>query len=237
MKFKLAVILVIFSFICYSKASLAQSAQIRYVVIGDSYSKGTGVDPKQAWPVLLTEQLRADGFDISLVANPSRNGWTTVDAQQWEIPVLRKSEPTFAILMIGVNDWLQNSTQERFRANFTDLLDDMLSQLPANRIVVINIPDFSLTLKGSTFSPGRDISKGIGKFNKIIAQVCKQKAVAVVDIFTVSQKMRLDPSLTANDGLHPSAKGHLLFAQAIYLSVKQVLNDIGPADNTSGKDF
>ncbi len=237
MKVKLAVILVIIFFAFCAKFSLAQDPQIRYVVIGDSYSIGTGVNPKEAWPVLLTEQLRADGFDISLVANPSRNGWTTVDAQQWEIPVLRKSEPTFATLMIGVNDWLQNSTQERFRANFTDLLDDMLSELPANKIVVINIPDFSLTLKGSTFSPGRDIHKGIASFNKIISQVCKQKGVEVVDIFMVSQEMRLDSSLTANDGLHPSAKGQLLFAQAIYPLAKKILNDGGLRATVARKDF
>lgn len=224
MKFKVAVIIFLLGTALGVKSSFGQDSSIRYVAIGDSYSIGTGVDPKEAWPVLLTERLRADGLDISLVANPGRNGWTTVDAQQWEIPALRKSQANFATLMMGANDWFQNSTQERFRANFADLLDDMLSQLPANKILVINIPDFSLTLRGSRSSPGRDIAKGVKQFNKIIAQICKQKKVAWVDIYTVSQQMRLDPQLTAEDGLHPSAKGQILFMEAIYPQAREVLN-------------
>ena len=218
------IFLLVFSILTLSyKLSVAEEADIRYVALGDSYSIGTGVTPKEAWPVVLTEHLKTDAMSISLVANPGRNGWTTVDAQQWEIPVLRKSSATFATLMIGVNDWLQNSTDERFRENFSDLLEDVLSELPANKILVVNIPDFSATPKGATFSPGRDIQKGIAKFNRLIAQVCKEKAVMVVDIYTVSQKMRFDPSLISADGLHPSAKGQLLFEQTIYPFAKQVL--------------
>ncbi len=215
---------IVFAFIALSsKLSAAENTDIRYVAIGDSYSIGTGVSPQEAWPVLLTDHLRREGFNISLIANPSHNGWTSTDAQEWEMAILRKSSPTFATLMVGVNDWLQDSTPERFRDNFADLLDDMLSELPANKILVVNIPDFSATLKGSTFTPGRNISKGIAEFNRIIGQVCKEKAVMVVDIYTVSQKMRLDPSLTASDGLHPSQKGQLLFEQTIYPFAKQIL--------------
>ncbi len=215
---------IIFLFVLIGNAICqSDNADIRYVALGDSYSIGTGVAPQEAWPVLLTEHLKTDGVSISLVANPGRNGWTTVDAQQWEIAVLRKSSATFATLMVGVNDWLQNTTDERFRENFSDLLDDILSELPANKILVINIPDFSATPRGATFSPGRDIQKGIAKFNKIIASVCKQKGVAIVDIYSVSQKMRFDPSLISADGLHPSAKGQLLFEQTIYPFAKQVL--------------
>lgn len=218
------IFLLVFSILTLSyKLSVAEEADIRYVALGDSYSIGTGVAPQEAWPVVLTEHLKTGGLSISLVANPGRNGWTTVDAQQWEIPVLRKSSASFATLMIGVNDWLQNSTDDRFRENFSDLLEDILSELPANKILVINIPDFSATPKGATFSPGRDIQKGIAQFNRIIAQVCKEKGVLVVDIYTVSQKMRFDPSLISADGLHPSAKGQLLFEQAIYPFAKQVL--------------
>lgn len=198
--------------------------EIRYVVIGDSYSIGTGVAPKDAWPFLVVDRLRADGINISLIANPSRNGWTTLDAMQWELPVLRKSSAGFVTLMIGVNDWVQNSTDERFRENFADLLNDILLEIGGHKkILIINIPDFSATIKGSTFSPGRNISKGIAKFNKIIAEEAKKRDVAVVDIFSVSQQMSFDLTLVAKDGLHPSEKGHALFATHIYPAMKKIL--------------
>lgn len=203
--------------------SAATYAEIRYVALGDSYSIGTGVSPQEAWPNVLVELLQADGLSIELVANPSRSGWTTQNAQEWEIAVFRAAKPTFATLMIGVNDWLQYSTPERFRANFADLLDDMLSELPAKKILVVNIPDFSATPKGAVFTPGRNITKGIKKFNTIIAKVCRQKGIAVVDVFSVSQQMRFDSALVAGDGLHPSAGGQRLFAQTIYPFAKEIL--------------
>ncbi|MCB9757350.1 MAG: SGNH/GDSL hydrolase family protein [Candidatus Omnitrophica bacterium] len=202
---------------------VAANAEIRYVALGDSYSIGTGVSSQEAWPNVLVGLLQADGLKIELVANPSRNGWTTQNAQEWEIAVYREAKPTFATLMIGVNDWLQYSTAERFRANFTDLLDDMLSELPAKKILVVNIPDFSATPKGAVFTPGRNIAKGITKFNKIIAKVCRQKGIALVDVYSVSQQMRFDSSLVAGDGMHPSAEGQRLFAQTIYPFAKKIL--------------
>ncbi len=202
----------------------AFDGEIRYVAIGDSYTVGTGVSPQEAWPSLLADHLRKTGIPVNLAANPSRNGWTTEDAERWEMPILRKSAPAFVTLMIGVNDWVQGFTEERFRANFTDLLEDILSELPAGKILVVNIPDFSVTPAGAKFSAGRDISKGITRFNKIIAEVCKEKGVEMADIYTASQTIRFDLDLVAQDGLHPSAKGHLLFEETIYPHAKKILN-------------
>lgn len=220
--FSRVVFVAIFSLL-YAAVVDAQE-EIRYVAIGDSYSIGTGVAPKDAWPFLVVDRLRADGINISLIANPSRNGWTTLDAMQWELPVLRKSNAGFVTLMIGVNDWVQNSTDERFRENFADLLNDIILEIGGHKkILIINIPDFSATVKGSTFSPGRNIPKGIAKFNKIIAEEAKKRDVAVVDIYGVSQQMSLDLTLVANDGLHPSEKGQALFAAHIYPAMKKIL--------------
>src|SRR5437868_3392847 len=84
-----------------------EKADIRYVAIGDSYTIGEGAEPREAWPVLLTKHLQANGIDIDLVANPSRTGWTTLNAIDRELPVFVQEKPTFATLMIGVNDWVQ----------------------------------------------------------------------------------------------------------------------------------
>lgn len=209
----------------FNSRVLHAAEPVRYVAIGDSYSIGTGVKPDEAWPKLLTDHLKADGIDITLVANPSRNGWTTVDAQQFEMKVLRNSSPNFVTVMLGVNDWVQGFPDERFRQNFSDILDDVLGEVPAEKVLVINIPDFSVTPKGKRLSFNRDAAKGLAVFNRIIQEICREKGVALADIYRASQKMRDDPALIADDDLHPSAEGQKLFEQVIYPFAKKILSN------------
>src|SRR5689334_4034095 len=79
-----------------------EAATIRYVAIGDSYTIGEGAQPGEAWPNLLTKHLSDRGIDIELVANPSRTGWTTLNALNSEMPVFVQARPNFATLLIGV---------------------------------------------------------------------------------------------------------------------------------------
>lgn len=74
----------------------AQTDQIRYVAIGDSYTLGEGVAPEESWPALLTEHLAANGINIRLIANPSKTGWTTQDAIDRGLPAYEAARPTFA---------------------------------------------------------------------------------------------------------------------------------------------
>src|SRR5438552_488731 len=37
---------------------------IRYVAVGDSYTCGTGATPEEAWPALLTNDLKTKGIPI-----------------------------------------------------------------------------------------------------------------------------------------------------------------------------
>ncbi len=185
------------------------SELIRYAVIGDSYSCGEGANPEEAWPVLLTRGLTSKGLQIELVSNPARTGWTTQDAIDHELPLFRDAQPNFATLMLGVNDWVQGVEPDLFRARFTYLMNEMGKELPgSNRLLVINIPDFSVTPKGPEYSRGRDIAAGLARFNQIIAEECLRLSLTPVDIFPLSQRMRNDPELIAADGLHPSAKAY-----------------------------
>ena len=184
-----------------------ESAPIRYVAIGDSYTIGEGAKPDEAWPNLLTKHLNERGIKIELLANPSVTGWTTQNAIERELPVYVEKKPTFATLLIGVNDWVQGVDEKTFRERLVTLMDRMLELLPdKKRLLVITIPDFGVTPTGPRYSRGRNISDGISSFNKIVAEEAKKRDLRVVDIFPLSKQMQNDRSLVAEDGLHPSAK-------------------------------
>jgi len=185
--------------------------KICYVAIGDSYTIGELVKEHERWPNLLTRHLRQNGINIELVANPSRTGWTTQDAIDKELPVYNKSDPDFATLLIGVNDWVQGVDSAKFRSNLCYLMDEMLKKLPSN-----DIPDFSATPQGNKYSGGRDISAGLALFNTIIKEESAKRDLAVVDIFEISQDVKNNPELVAGDGLHPSGKEYAIWEEMIY---------------------
>jgi acyl-CoA thioesterase-1 len=198
---------------------------IRYAAIGDSYTIGEGArEPDEAWPTLLTNHLQSEGVDITLVANPSKTGWTTQDVINNELPVYDQSNPTCATLLIGVNDWVQGVDVATFHKNLVFILDHMQSGLKdKNNLVLVTIPDFGVTPTGGQYAYGRDISAGIAGFNEIIKEEAKKRNLALVDIFPVSKNMKDHPELVAADGLHPSAREYAIWEEMIFPVVHKLV--------------
>ncbi|MES2591642.1 MAG: SGNH/GDSL hydrolase family protein [Bacteroidota bacterium] len=214
MNYFVLIITIVLNFCHFS--TMAQQP-IRYVALGDSYTIGTGAKESEAWPVLLTKHLKENKIPIELIANPSRNGWTTEDLIESELPVLDKSKPTFVTLLIGVNDWVQGVDAAKFKKNLIFIIDHVQKQLPdKSKLVLITIPDFGVTPTGANYSGGRDISKGISEFNSIIVSEANKRKLKTVDLFGISKKMGTDVSLVAPDGLHPSAKEYAVWETLIY---------------------
>lgn len=200
--------------------------KIRYAVVGDSYSCGEGAKPTESWPSLLTQELKAHGLNIELVSNPSVTGWTTKDAIDKELPKFVNSNPNFATLLIGVNDWVQQVDEETFRTRLSYLLDSMLAILTNKKhLLVMTIPDFGVTPTGPKYARGRNIHDGITQFNKIVSDEAHKRGLQVVDIFPLSKKMGQDKSLVAKDGLHPSAKAYAEWEKLIFPAAMELLKN------------
>jgi acyl-CoA thioesterase I len=201
-----------------------QNASVKYVALGDSYTIGTGADPSEAWPNLLTKHLNEAGIKTELVANPSVNGYSTQNLIDRELPVFDRSGATFVTLLIGVNDWVRDVDAATYTKNLIFILDHIQKKLPdKNNILLVTIPDFGATPQGAYYSGGRDISKGISEFNDIIKTEAQKRGLPVADIFEISKNMKNDPDLVAPDGLHPSAKEYAIWETLIFPEVKKVL--------------
>jgi acyl-CoA thioesterase-1 len=210
--------LLIFCCFIFAVSASAQSP-IRYVALGDSYTIGSGGSPENSWPALITQRLQQQGVPIELVANLGREGWTTQNLIDYQLPVFTKIHPDFVSVMIGVNDWVQGVELSVFEEHFHFILDRILAVIPDhNKIIIVTIPDFSVMPAGRQYSGGRDISAGIASFNQIIKKEASLHGLDVVDLYPLSQTMGGDQSLSASDGLHPSAKGYALWADLIQKS-------------------
>jgi len=221
------VLISVYSWLCLAVVMAQPNTEkIRYAVIGDSYSCGEGAKPSESWPALLTQHLKSQGIGIDLVSNPSVTGWTTKDAIDKELPKFIRSNPTFASLLLGVNDWVQGVDETAFRNRFSYLVDQMLAVLPNKKhLLVVTIPDFGVTPTGSKYSRGRNIHEGIKQFNQIVSEEAAKRGLKVVDIFPLSKKMGEDKSLVAKDGLHPSARAYAEWEKIIFPAALELLKE------------
>lgn len=209
------------AFLCFRNMN---EGVVKYIALGDSYTIGTGSDPKDAWPILLTKHLNEAGIKTELVANPSVNGFSTQNLIDYELPVFDKSGATFVTLLIGVNDWVRNISASTFNKNLVFILDHVQKKLPnQNNILLVTIPDFGVTPQGAYFGNDRDISKGLTEFNDIIKAEAQKRGLLVADIFEISKNMKDNTELTAPDGLHPSAKEYTIWETLIFPEAKKVL--------------
>lgn len=185
-----------------------RSAADRYVALGDSYTIGEGVAPGERWPDVLVERLRDAGLPIDLMANPSVTGWTSAQLIEHELPILEMSDATFVTLLIGVNDWVQGVARDVFNDRLRTILDRIQAILPDPRkVILITIPDFSVTPQGATYSRGRDITAGIAGFNALIIDEGVARGLPVVDIFPLSRAL-VSHEFVGDDGLHPSGAAY-----------------------------
>lgn len=209
--------------------SISMAAQskkaLRYIALGDSYTICTGTsDAAQSWPVILAKHLTEAGVPVQLTANPSRNGFSTQNLIDHELPLLDTMGADVATLLIGVNDWVRQVEANTFHRNLNFIIDHVQAKLSnKQRLLLITIPDFGVTPSGAAYGSGRDISKGISEFNGIIQAEAKKRGLSCVDIFMVSKQMKDDAALVAADGLHPSAKEYAIWETLIFPELKKLL--------------
>ncbi len=198
---------------------------LRYIALGDSYTLCTGTNTTaEQWPEILAGHLRNAGVPVERVSNPSRNGFSTQNVIDNELPLLKNGNYDFATLLIGVNDWVRDVDAKTYQKNLSHIIDEVQKALPdKSKLILITIPDFGVTPQGALYSGGRDISKGITEFNDLIKSEAKKRGLVCVDIFPLSKGMLNHKDLVAADGLHPSAKEYALWEALIFPEAKKLL--------------
>ena len=193
---------------------------VRYVALGDSYTIGTSVAADEAWPSQLVERL--DG--LQLVANLAVNGYTSSDVIERELPELDALQPELVSLLIGVNDVVQGVSDSEYAANVALILDRLVETVGEGRIVCVATPDYTLTPSGGSFGDPVQQSDRIVRVNAILRDACDQRGISFVpQVFEISQRVTEDPTLVADDGLHPSGAQYALWTDAIEPVVRAAL--------------
>lgn len=193
---------------------------MRYVALGDSYTIGTSVAEAERWPNQLVERVGK----LDLVGNPAVNGYTSADLIDEELPLLDGLRPELVTVLIGVNDVVQGVSDLQYAGNVAIILEELRTRLPAERILCVATPDYTLTPQGAGFGDPAQQSDAIVRANAILREACEARGMRFVpEIFEISQMVRDDPSMVASDGLHPSGAQYRMWVDAIEPVVAQLL--------------
>ncbi len=190
------------------------AGSIRYVALGDSYTIGTNEAEQARFPNQLVDRL-AGSVGLQLVANLGVNGYSSLNVVDRELPQVDPLDPDFVTLLIGVNDVVRGTPADRYRDNLTAIFDFLLDRLPANRIVVVSTPDYTLTPAGSSFGDPLQQRAAIAEFNGIEQELATGRGIRFVDISGVANEVPEDAELVAGDGLHPSGKQYAAWVELI----------------------
>lgn len=195
---------------------------MRFVALGDSYTIGTAVTEAERWPNQLVRRLPG----LELVGNPAVNGYTSADLIAEELPQLEGLRPELVSVLVGANDVVQGVPDSQYAGNVSLILEELLTRLPPTRIFGVATPDYSLTPAGVGFGDPALASDSVVRLNAILREACEARRIAFVpDIFEISQRVVDDPSLVADDGLHPSGRQYAAWVEAILPVVKRLLED------------
>ncbi|RYY37048.1 MAG: SGNH/GDSL hydrolase family protein, partial [Sphingobacteriaceae bacterium] len=88
-----------------------------------------------------------------------------------------------------------------------------------NHVFVVSIPDYGVTPFGMAGDPQK-IAQEIDAYNAINKQESEQAGVNYTDITPISRGAATDPSLVAEDGLHPSAKMYTAWVNLLEVAVQ-----------------
>jgi lysophospholipase L1-like esterase len=200
-----------------------RAAGLRYVALGDSYTIGTSVRHAERWPDQLVARLAGGPTPLELVANLGVNGFTSGDLVAHELSRLADLRPDLATLLIGVNDVVQGVPEATYRQNLGVIFDVLLARLRHDRLLVVTMPDYTVTPAGADYGDPGTQRAGIARNNAIIAERAASRGVAVVDIFDISERAATDRSLVADDGLHPSGAQYALWVDRIAPVIRRLL--------------
>lgn len=196
-----------------------------YLALGDSYTIGQSVLVDERFPMQTVKNLTALSANFLIPEIIARTGWTTANLINALSATPPKRQTYDAVsLLIGVNNQYQRLSQDQYSTEFAALLKTAIGYAGNNakRVVVLSIPDYSVT----PFASGSNkalIASQIDSFNTINLNIALQNGVHYLNITTSTREAATDASLVATDGLHPSGKEYKKWADLLAPMIKSAL--------------
>jgi len=185
----------------------------RFLALGDSFTIGTGTTPDRSFPAILARIWIEHGRAVVL-SNPAVNGYTTDDLIHEELPLVAAFSPTLITLLIGANDIVQGSSDDRYRRQLRSIHERLRGDAPDARVIALPQPDWSVSPAGSGFGEPAPSARKIERFNEIARTEAERARAVWIDLFPLMRDQGRK-KMFAPDGLHPSAEAYADWAREL----------------------
>ena len=183
------------------------------LVVGDSLSAGYGIELRDAWPTLLQQRLRQQGYPHTVV-NASISGDTSAGGRARLADALKRQTPEIVILELGANDGLRGLSLSATRANLAAMIQTTHATGARVLLVGIHLPP----------NYGPEYTK---KFHAIYHDLARAHHLALVPFLL--DGVVLNPALMQSDGLHPRAVAQPRLLDNIWPKLLSLLTPPQPA--------
>jgi len=168
------------------------------VAVGDSLTEGLGVEEEFAYPAVLEEKLRGQGYPYQVI-NAGISGETssgTLSRIKWVLTL----KPDIVILVIGANDGFRGLDPDLIQTNIQKIIRMLKEE---NVIVVLGAMQIVQNL-------GKDYTTA---FANIYPEVARSADVILVPFFL--DGVAANQKLNQADGIHPTAEGYQVIVDNI----------------------
>jgi lysophospholipase L1-like esterase len=187
-----------------------------YLALGDSYTIGESVPLYKSFPYQVVQLLRKKEYNFNAPEIIATTGWTTDELQEAMSKVTLLSKYDFVTLLIGVNNQYRGRDAIEYKQQYEEILKKAIELANGKKehVIIVSIPDYGVTTHAETMDTEK-ISREVEVFNGINKALSIQYKVQYVDVTPGSKSAKNDPSLIAQDGLHPSDKQYAVWAKKI----------------------
>ena len=187
---------------------------LRVVWLGDSTAAGVGAGEVDASMAHRVAAGIADGpATLTILAVSGAQVHEVLDGQ---LPELAGTAADVVFVSIGANDVTALTRQPTFRARYRRLVDGIRDAVPDAELYLVGIPDIGTAPRLAV--PLRQIA-GVraAQLDDEIEEIAADAGLVHIDLASrTSSTFSADPDrYFADDGYHPSADGHEVWADAI----------------------
>jgi acyl-CoA thioesterase-1 len=176
------------------------------VAVGNSLTEGLGVDESEAYPALLEQKLRANGYPYQVV-NAGVSGETssgTLSRVNWVLNL----KPDIVILETGGNDGLRAIDPELTESNLNAIIDHI--QDDGAEVVLAGMQTIQ--------NLGQEYTDA---YQEIYPAVAAEQGVILIPFFL--EDVAAEPDLNQEDGIHPTAEGYEIVVETVYPYVLEAI--------------
>src|SRR5262245_9983329 len=197
-------------FVILAEGSLSSPKTERrtILVLGDSLAAGYGLEPTQAFPLLLQEKIDAAGLPFEVI-NAGLSGDTSASGLR-RLDWLLKRKVDLLVLELGGNDGLRGLSPEATKTNLQAIIDRTKAKCPKAKILIAGMR-----------MPTNMGSEYVNEFRQLFPDLARANKAALVPFLLEGVGGRADLNLP--DQIHPTAEGHKVVAENVWKVLKPLL--------------